>query len=527
MRQVSMRNGGSESLASVVTVDPAECLTPGAASEWTHHEVSGDRPLHSTAKLRTIPVFCPSKVARAKRVSFLVVSSLYMGTLAFLSLVVARWVVAGRWPDDPYLILGLAAAGIVAAMTWRSRPDRRRAAGGWLEEWVDAATQILATTVALVVLAFFWRPWDIRYFAFSRGTILALAPIGFVILGGGRTLLRLLLFYLRRHGHNLSSVIVIGTGPSADSFIKAITEKPGSGYRLAAHVTAQPDEKLSSVLDTISAVTAIDEVIVASMTLDRRDVQTIVGHPALREARIRAVPELFGLPPSKVQVVQFGGFPLTTLFENPVRGPRWLVKRALDVIAATAGLLLTAPVLLLIGAAIKLDSPGPVIFRQERVGMDGKVFEVLKFRTMTHRAPESFHRELMTSLLAGSQATQVAADGFFKPADDPRVTRSGRFLRRTSLDEIPQLLNVLRGEMSIVGPRPALAYEVELYEEWQRRRLDVLPGVTGLWQVSGRSRLSPRDMLRLDVHYADTWSLPGDLLILLKTLPALFRDNAR
>ncbi len=160
--------------------------------------------------------------------------------------------------------------------------------------------------------------------------------------------------------------------------------------------------------------------------------------------------------------------------------------------------------------------------------MDGKRFELLKFRSMTAGASDQVHRDFMFQMLTGQDEVGGAGSGgFFKLTDDPRITRVGKILRRYSLDELPQLLNVLKGDMSLVGPRPALAYEVDLYEDWQRRRLDVLPGMTGLWQVSGRSRLSPADMLRLDVHYAETWSLFKDMLIILKTIPAILRDDAR
>jgi lipopolysaccharide/colanic/teichoic acid biosynthesis glycosyltransferase len=183
--------------------------------------------------------------------------------------------------------------------------------------------------------------------------------------------------------------------------------------------------------------------------------------------------------------------------------------------------------MLAISLLIRLTSPGPIFFRQERVGMDGKRFELLKFRSMTAGASDQVHRDFMFQMLSGHAASEGGSGPFFKLTDDPRITKIGRLLRRFSVDEIPQLFNVMRGDMSLVGPRPALAYEVDLYEDWQLRRLDVLPGMTGLWQVSGRSKLSPADMLRLDVHYAETWSLGKDLLIILKTIPAILRDDAR
>ncbi|MGA8681783.1 MAG: exopolysaccharide biosynthesis polyprenyl glycosylphosphotransferase, partial [Acidimicrobiales bacterium] len=253
----------------------------------------------------------------------------------------------------------------------------------------------------------------------------------------------------------------------------------------------------------------------------------LVSHPGMRQARLRAVPELFGLPPSKVQIESFGDFPLLTLFENPVRGPHWVVKRAVDVLGAGFLLAAFSIPMSVIAVLIRLSSPGAVLFRQERVGMDGKRFELLKFRSMMAGASDQVHRDFMFRMLAGQATASEGSEAFFKLTDDPRITKIGRFLRRFSIDELPQLFNILRGDMSLVGPRPALSYEVDLYEDWQLRRLDVLPGMTGLWQVSGRSRLSPADMLRLDVHYAETWSLFTDFLIILKTIPAILRDDAR
>jgi lipopolysaccharide/colanic/teichoic acid biosynthesis glycosyltransferase len=203
------------------------------------------------------------------------------------------------------------------------------------------------------------------------------------------------------------------------------------------------------------------------------------------------------------------------------------VKRAVDLVGAGVLLLIAGLPMLAIALIIRLTSAGPVLFRQERVGMDGKRFELLKFRSMTAGASDQVHRDFMFQMLSGAATAEDGTTSFFKLTDDPRITKIGKILRRYSIDELPQLLNVLKGDMSLVGPRPALAYEVDLYEDWQLRRLDVLPGMTGLWQVSGRSRLSPADMLRLDVHYAETWSLFKDLLIILKTIPAILRDDAR
>jgi lipopolysaccharide/colanic/teichoic acid biosynthesis glycosyltransferase len=189
------------------------------------------------------------------------------------------------------------------------------------------------------------------------------------------------------------------------------------------------------------------------------------------------------------------------------------------VILAVCALVLSLPLMPLVALAIRLDSPGPVLFRQERVGKGGKHFEVFKFRSMIEGADaeqESLIREA------------DEADGRrFKLKDDPRVTRFGRLMRRTSVDELPQFYNVLRGDMSVVGPRPALPEEVAQYQEWHKKRLELVPGITGLWQVSGRSEIPFDEMVLLDVYYIENWSLGLDLRILLQTIPkVLFAEGA-
>lgn len=190
-----------------------------------------------------------------------------------------------------------------------------------------------------------------------------------------------------------------------------------------------------------------------------------------------------------------------------------LAKRALDIVVASIALVLLAPLMLLIAIAIKLDSPGPVLFRQVRVGKGGKLFWFIKFRSMVKNA-EQIKRELIPK-------NEVRGGPVFKMRNDPRVTRVGRFLRRYSLDELPQLIHVLQGEMSLVGPRPPLPSEVKSYGEWEMRRLSVTPGLTCLWQISGRSDIGFREWVELDHIYIDTMSFWTDLKILLFTVPAV------
>lgn len=202
------------------------------------------------------------------------------------------------------------------------------------------------------------------------------------------------------------------------------------------------------------------------------------------------------------------------------------VKRLIDVSFSVLALFVAAPVLLFIALSIKLDSPGPVLFRQTRVGKRGKTFTFYKFRTMVHNADSAIHRQYVQSLIRQQSAAggQPAAP-VYKMARDPRITRVGAWLRRTSLDELPQFFNVLKGEMSLVGPRPPVPYEVQEYQEWHLSRLAALPGITGLWQVRGRSRVTFDEMVRMDIEYITHQSLWLDLKILVLTIPAVLAGH--
>jgi lipopolysaccharide/colanic/teichoic acid biosynthesis glycosyltransferase len=201
----------------------------------------------------------------------------------------------------------------------------------------------------------------------------------------------------------------------------------------------------------------------------------------------------------------------------------WL-KDVLDMVIAVGTLVVFSPLLLILALAVKLDSPGPAIFKQKRIGRDGKPFTVWKFRSMHVNADDKPHREALQKLAQGEPAATVDGQGFFKPVDDPRVTRLGRFLRATGLDELPQVVNLLRREMSVVGPRPAIPYELDLYKDWYHRRLTVRPGVTGLWQVRRHDTQNFDDVMRLDLEYVDSFSIWLDLKIILLTVPMiLFR----
>lgn len=201
-----------------------------------------------------------------------------------------------------------------------------------------------------------------------------------------------------------------------------------------------------------------------------------------------------------------------------------LSKRTFDIVFSLIALIILLPVLALIAVVIKLETRGPALFKQRRVGLGGEEFTLYKFRSMQHNCSDSRHREYMEKFISSRGDDSLRAkDGSFKMDDDPRVTRAGRILRKTSLDELPQLINVLKGEMSLVGPRPAIMYEVERYEPWQMERLAVKPGITGLWQVTGRSGMDFYEMVKLDLEYIESRSFFLDLRILVKTIGVVFK----
>jgi exopolysaccharide biosynthesis polyprenyl glycosylphosphotransferase len=227
---------------------------------------------------------------------------------------------------------------------------------------------------------------------------------------------------------------------------------------------------------------------------------------------VRISLDILRFGPGRMRIADMDGVPMLAFTRTPSDALALGVKRVFDVVISAAVLVLLSPLLAAVALAIRLDSPGPVLFRQRRIGQRGRVFEMVKFRSMSRDAEAG---------LEALRARNEMSGPVFKIAKDPRVTRVGRFLRRTSLDEVPQFWNVLKGEMSIVGPRPPIPSEVRQYKRWQRRRLSMKPGITCIWQISGRNDIEFERWMELDLQYIDGWSLWGDLEIFLKTIPAV------
>jgi len=246
------------------------------------------------------------------------------------------------------------------------------------------------------------------------------------------------------------------------------------------------------------------------------------------ESRLRwwVVPWVYRSAPTGLRVDTVGLIPMVGRRGSNVEGLNYLVKRTFDILCASLMLIVATPIIGLAALAILIFDGRPVFFRQQRIGALGRRFEMLKLRTMKTAAADSVHRQYVERWISDGHSAGADANGkVFKLANDSRVTGVGRILRKFSLDELPQILNVVRGDMSLIGPRPALPYEVEHYQDWHRRRLEGLPGITGLWQVSGRNQISFDEMVKLDVKYLEDWSLTTDIGILFRTIPVLLRGE--
>jgi exopolysaccharide biosynthesis polyprenyl glycosylphosphotransferase len=332
---------------------------------------------------------------------------------------------------------------------------------------------------------------------------------------------------LRRRGLLLRPVVIVGGNTEAIALSATLVNNPVIGYRVVGFVddTAPVGGHLLDHKPVLGAVDQVVDVVrrcnasgalVATSAIDPEVTNRLARQ--LNEAGYYAELSLSlrGIAPQRLALRALGHYQVASIGPVQRSGWRGMAKRALDVVGAAAGLLLTAPVLALIAVAIKLNSSGSMLFRQERVGHEGKPFRMLKFRTMVRDA-----ETLMADLVH-----QNEVDGpLFKLKNDPRVTRVGHILRRFSLDELPQLWNVLRGDMSLVGPRPALPREITSWGPELHQRLRVKPGITGMWQVNGRSNASFEDYARLDLYYVDNWSLLTDLAIIVKTVVAVLRRH--
>lgn len=392
----------------------------------------------------------------------------------------------------------------------------------WANELFTIVNGATNAAVLVMAISFLLQP-----LVFSRLLIIQAAVLIVILLGLWRLVLRTIASRLRRRGIGIERVLVIGASNTGLNVLRTLLARPDLGYRVVGFLDDDP-ERGRTDLGRVSALGAvnklpelldsgqIDLVIVTLSWEHHQQINAIVDACERKRIAVRTVPDLFQLNLSQVQVENLGGIPVLGLQkETGMNRANRLLKRVMDLAIVVAALPVLLIVITIIGIAIKLDSPGSVFFSQERVGLNGRRFRVVKFRSMVRNA-EALWEEIISLKGNGLQDPRLPK---LKTEDDPRITRVGRFLRRTSLDELPNLFNVLKGDMSLVGPRPQVPQEVKLYAPWQYQRLRVPPGMTGLWQISGRSDVPFDEMCLLDIYYIENWSLALDLQILLQTVP--------
>jgi exopolysaccharide biosynthesis polyprenyl glycosylphosphotransferase len=320
---------------------------------------------------------------------------------------------------------------------------------------------------------------------------------------------------LARRSTAAERCLLVGDAEAADRLEQQLADTHGVKARIAQRIDTEADDLETTTRRIEHAVQAheIHRVVLAPRTVDSDGVLDTIRVSKALGVKVSLFPRVFEVVGSSVEFDELHGMTVLGLRRSGLSRSSWMLKRAMDWTGALIILGASSVLMVVIALAIKLETRGPVLFRQTRVGRDGRRFEMLKFRTMVHDAealrPHLEHRN--------------EADGLFKIADDPRVTRVGRLLRRMSLDELPQMINVLRGEMSLVGPRPLVADEDDKVEGWDRRRLQLTPGITGPWQILGSSRVPLREMVKIDYLYVANWSLWGDVKVLLRTIPYMAR----
>ncbi len=360
-------------------------------------------------------------------------------------------------------------------------------------------------------------------YTYPRGIFVLWFTLGSALILLARFTRRQVMHRFHHRGYLRTPVLVAGSDQHVDSVARVLRREKWLGFEVVGAVTRDAGQPATTgglpVLGTLDGLKetvdahGIETVIFAEGSFDSSaEFRRLAWKLEEHSVHMIVVPTLTDVGAHRLEVRPMAGLPLVDV-ERPraIAAGRW-VKRAFDVVCAGILLLLASPVLALTALAIKLEDGGPVIYRQPRVGLKGEMFDCLKFRSMCVDAEAK---------LAQLQAQNQGAGVLFKMKDDPRITKVGKFTRRFSIDELPQLWNALRGDMSLVGPRPALPREVAQYDSDTMRRLDVRPGLTGLWQVSGRSNLSWEDTVRLDLYYVDNWSMVQDLMILAKTAKAV------
>jgi exopolysaccharide biosynthesis polyprenyl glycosylphosphotransferase len=525
--------GGRTSVPDGIRVADRATLTRTSSTEIAYTTTLAARPARST-ELHPVRVEGPRapravwqrRYGVALRISdFVVVAS----AVLIAQLLRFGTTNAGLTGLD-YLGYPLVSILIVAGWVWfltiyRTRAPGIAAAGS--EEFRRVWTATLSLFGAIAIVSALFK------LEFARGYLAIALPLGLLGLSANRVLARRVVTTMRRRGLLRSGVLVVGESKAVRSFARSLARHPEAGYTVVG--VCAPGQFKTGVLHVAGvgrlpifghdrdirpavAASGADTVAIASTDhLGPQGIRDLTWQLENLDIDVLVSPGMIDVAGPRLTVRQVADMPLIQVAKPQYDGAKGFEKRAFDVGFSLLVLLAVLPLMLIAAAAIKLTSKGPVFYLSERIGLGGKPFRMIKFRSMVADAEQR--------LAELSDMNEVQGGVLFKIHCDPRITRVGRFLRRYSVDELPQFINVLRGEMSVVGPRPPLRSEVEGYDDHVRRRLLVKPGITGLWQVSGRSDLAWEDAVRLDLLYVENWSMIYDLVIAVKTAGAVWRGS--
>ncbi len=389
-------------------------------------------------------------------------------------------------------------------------------AGQYLKETIS-----VLKSATLGILLFFAFSFSLKLGYVSRSFLSLFWLTTILLVSCIRIGLRNFLRLLRLKGYNYRTVLVVGCGEMAKKVSDTLKNHPELGFRILGFIdedapggTSRKVESMGKIdeLPEILHNHVVDEVVFAVPLEVCNKMTDSIRLCEIEGVKVRIVADLFERTLARAKADDLDGTPLISLETGPAQEMALVIKRGMDIVISLLAIMLLTPLFVLIAVLIKIDSPGSIFFAQERVGQNGRRIKLLKFRSMQKNAEQM--REKLQEL------SEVSGP-VFKMKKDPRVTKIGQFLRKYSLDELPQLINVLKGEMSLVGPRPPLPAEVTQYKNWQRRRLSMKPGITCIWQVNGRSNVPFEKWMEMDLEYIDNWSLGLDIKILLKTIPVV------
>jgi len=423
------------------------------------------------------------------------------------------------WPGGPFIPYW--AILVVVGVVWLTALDAidtrdRHTVGQGVIEYRRIVNATLAVFALVVTICFFAR------IDLARSLFIIAFPIGLVLLLTSRWFWRQWLRAQQQAGRYLHRAVVIGERSKVEHVIGSIERATGSGFEIVGVITNTPDARLRGIPvvgdlgspgAAVGAIAGDTLIVAGSDDLDPMTMRRLGWAVADRDGQLVVAPALTDVAGPRIHTRPVAGLPLVHVEFPRLDGYKRFAKRAFDIIGSALLIAGFSPILLATAIAIRMDGPGPIFYRQTRIGRRGREFGMRKFRSMVANADDQ-----LASLLDVQGTTDQP---LFKVTNDPRITKVGRFLRKHSIDELPQLFNVFLGEMSLVGPRPQRAAEVALYDDDAHRRLLVKPGMSGLWQVSGRSKLSWEDALRLDLYYVENWSFTQDIQILFRTVKAV------